>query len=114
MHVEKHGRSDPDQKNPWSVRQMGLYQRFDYEDSSSICIHIQPPKETHTRLTSALERGNTSEEPGQPDPMSLHLAFIDIAMQNWAEYVRYLDEKLVECVCLPASFAHNPSNLIAI
>ncbi|CAZ81470.1 unnamed protein product [Tuber melanosporum] len=105
VHVEKHGRVDPDIPNddPWSVRQIGYYQRFDYEDSSSVCIHIRPPKDVNSRLVEALVKGRFSKGSDNLSPMSLHLAFVTTAMKNWQAYVEYLESELVkhrECVLL--------------
>ncbi|RPB05736.1 hypothetical protein L873DRAFT_1661523 [Choiromyces venosus 120613-1] len=105
VHVEKHGRFDPDTPNddPWSVRQIGCYQRFDYEDSSSVCIHIRPPKDVKSRLLGALGKGRFSKGSEHLSPMSLHLAFVTTAMQNWQAYVEYLESELIkyrECVLL--------------
>lgn len=100
VHVEKHGRVDPDMPNddPWSVRQIGSYQRFDYEDSSSVCIHISPPKDVKSRLIEVLGKGRFSKGSEHLSPMSLHLAFVTTTIQNWQSYVEYLESELIRHV----------------
>ncbi|CUS11471.1 unnamed protein product [Tuber aestivum] len=98
-HVEKHGRPDTDElgRDPWSVRQFGCYQRFDYEDDSSVCIHIMPPESVKSRLAEALTRGRFSQESEHLSPVSLPLGFVTTAMQNWRSYVGDLESELIDC-----------------
>ncbi|PWW72690.1 hypothetical protein C7212DRAFT_285727 [Tuber magnatum] len=98
VHVEKHGRVDKDvpDLDPWSVRQIGWYQRFDYEDDSSVCIHIMPPKAVKSRLVEALAAGRFSKGSERLSPVSLHLGFVTTAMQNWQAYVEDLESELTK------------------
>lgn len=80
---------------------MGFYLKFNFESQSSIQINIHPSTGVKKLLHEAIRNGYFKK----PHPMSLHLAFLAAAMENWGDYVNYLEEELMELVCLFCPYA---------
>lgn len=74
--------------NPWSLRQMGIYQKFDLYSQKHVWILLQPFSLAQRTLTRILKRcalhGSTSRN---LHPMSLHARFMDTAALNWSAYL---------------------------
>lgn len=73
---------------------MGFYLEFNFERQSSVHIYIQPSTSVKKLLHEAIRHGYFKT----PHPMSLHLAFLAAAMENWVDYINYLEEELMELV----------------
>lgn len=87
---------------------MGFYLKFNFERQSSVHIHIQPSTSVKKLLHEAICNGYFKT----PHPMSLHLGFLAAAMENWADYVNYLEEELMELVCF--LFSHTQDGLLTV
>jgi hypothetical protein len=94
-HVELHGR--PGGITPWSVRQFGLYQKFDSLTNRSSCIFIQTSLDIQRRLAEVKKERQLYQ-----DILShwtcLHLICIGTLSKNWAAYIKFLDKKVAEIV----------------
>jgi hypothetical protein len=94
-HIELHGR--PGGLTPWSVRQFGLYQKFDSFTKHSSCIFIQTSLDIQRRLAEVKKQRQTYQ-----DAIShwtcLHLICIGTLTKNWAAYIKFLDKKVAEIV----------------
>ena len=100
-HVELHGRSEG--ITPWSVRQFGLYQKYDSVTGRSSCIFVQASLDIQRRLAEVKKERQTYQ-----DVIShwtcLHLICIGTLSKNWAAYIKFLDKKVAEIVSdLPLS-----------
>lgn len=103
-YVVKHGRN---LKNPWSVRHMAVYQRFDGETDSSAWILLQPADSVYQQLQENAVDSSGSIE-ADKHKKSLHLAFLWSTEKNWREYVNYLQDQfkiLVRIFLLQCAFA---------
>ncbi|KAF2814367.1 uncharacterized protein BDZ99DRAFT_554904, partial [Mytilinidion resinicola] len=88
-YLEEHGRSGL--SDPWSFRQMAVYQRHDFPQGRSSCILIQPPstaRETIERLLQA------SKEQQNRSPLLIHLQLLKICARKWRWYLNYLSDGL--------------------
>lgn len=74
---------------------MGFYVKFDFETQSSVNINILPSKDVERLLLEAIQRGYFKK----PHPLALHLIFLTSAMENWPDYVNFLEEELMDLVC---------------
>jgi len=82
---------------PWSVRQFGLYQKFDNSTERSSCIFIQTSLDIQRRLAEVKKDSHTYQ-----DVIShwtcVHLICIGTLSKNWAAYIKFLDKKVAEIV----------------
>lgn len=94
-HVELHGR--PGTMTPWSIRQFGIYQKFDTVTKHSSCIFIQTSLDIQRRLAEVQKDQKTSKD--VIDHWTcLHLLCIGTLGKNWAVYIKFLDKKVAEIV----------------
>ena len=95
-HVELHGR--PGGITPWSVRQFGLYQKYNSVTKRSSCIFVQTSLDIQRRLAEVKK-----ERQNYQDVIKhwtcLHLICIGTLSKDWAAYIKFLDKKVAEIVC---------------
>lgn len=98
-HVEQHGRSNL--KDPWSIRQTAVYQRFSFSDERSTWIIIQLAKPIRTIIEKVIagERPRSSTNCGHwLQPIVIHSMILTISQRRWKYYIRYLAERLSSLV----------------
>ncbi|RWA04536.1 hypothetical protein EKO27_g10569 [Xylaria grammica] len=78
---EKHGRKWLN--DPWSLRQMAVYERFDASEGRSVWILIQP----FSRGKSEFLRQCFRSQASRITDAKLHGAFIGTALANWRWYL---------------------------
>ncbi|KAI1321916.1 hypothetical protein F5Y16DRAFT_63153 [Xylariaceae sp. FL0255] len=83
-HFELHGR---DLEDPWSCRQMAVYQQYNLRNASSSWLLIQPPKDLETTLKDV----TTSTDEHR---LSIHLRCLVAGTINWSDYLDYLSGSL--------------------
>lgn len=93
-YVEKHGR---DLKNPWLVRHMAVYHRFNAEKKSSKWILLHPSAIVCQQLEKVVSDVACH---GPADRRFLHLTFLWITEKKWREYVNYLQKEFTALVCI--------------
>jgi hypothetical protein len=94
-HVELHGR--PGAMIPWSIRQFGIYQKFETATKRSSCIFVQTSLDIQRRLAEVQKDHRTSKD--VIDHWTcLHLLCIGTLSKNWAAYIKFLDKKVAEIV----------------
>lgn len=81
-HVEKHGREEI--KDPWSVRQMGVYHRAD-QDLGDVFVIFNPSKPFQRRLKRIITLRSRSHV------ADIHLALLSSVTANWRWYITDLE-----------------------
>ena len=91
-------RNNRNRGDPFSMRQIGIGQRF-HGPQDSTWIILQPGSEVLSRLKLAIDKSeylSAQEE----DPMFLHIIFLEYQIVNWNDYVEHLRVTLEPLVCL--------------
>ena len=97
QYVERNGR---DRGDPWSLRQVGIYQKLSSESGRSIWIFTRLPDILRVRLQQ-----NLIEAAGRDQsPMKFHAVLITVLGRNWAAYIEDLYSQLADLVSLAQSF----------
>ncbi|KAI1750461.1 hypothetical protein F4782DRAFT_532365 [Xylaria castorea] len=78
---ERHGRKSL--KDPWSLRQMLVYERFDATEGRSVWVLLQPFARVKSEFLRRCFRSQTSQMVGP----KLHEMSISIALANWRWYL---------------------------
>jgi len=86
-YIEKTGRDT----HPWSMRRMGIYQRYDFDSASSIWILLQP-------IPKAKELATSSVESKSRLLLLRHILLCSSKIQNWRYYLKDLQQKIREKV----------------
>lgn len=92
--VELNGRNSGD---PWSLRQIGVYEKFNFQSRSSKWILLQPSP----AALQALEDGLRSREHDLhsfTNLMSLHTRLLFTSSRQWPDYIDYLRAQLERLV----------------
>ncbi|KAL8913128.1 MAG: hypothetical protein Q9171_002022 [Xanthocarpia ochracea] len=84
-YMELHGRKS---RNPWSQREMGIYQQYNTSSHRTRCILLQPAD----RVTQALESSSYSHD----NPMVFHVVCLSVAELKWGTYLKYLHLQLAK------------------
>lgn len=90
---ERHGRSNL--KDPWSLRQMAVFHKYEPRNSRSVWILLQPFHRAKYVFLKAF-----SEEPMSKYPQALHHIFLAMTMPNWRLYLnhrRRMVSRFVRC-----------------
>ena len=98
-YIDRHGRSGSEE-NPWSLRQIGVYERHDVEEHTSIWVLLQPSIHVCQRLKEGLQM-NTSNTPESINLiLQLHATIQFAASRHWADYIDHLRIQLEDLVRL--------------
>ena len=96
-YVELHDDEEPT-INPWTIRQVVIYQKFDFQSLESSHIFVRLSKamaeELHDALQINKDRGR--ELVGRWD--RIHILYLRTLNENWRQYVNYLDEEVSKIV----------------
>lgn len=87
-----------DRGDPWSLRQVGVYQRFCFEHRRSIWIFLQLSQQTRAWLIKMLDRDGASR--AEEHSMVFHLVILSITSRGWNDYLEHLDALLAEYVSI--------------
>ncbi|EPS35779.1 hypothetical protein H072_10700 [Dactylellina haptotyla CBS 200.50] len=95
-YVDLHNRL-AEKDRPWSIRQIGVYQKYDHDNDRGTCILIQPP----TSLTDTLS--NVLGDPQEADLRKVfcldwtkfHLRCLGAIRDHWRDYINSLDAKVI-------------------
>jgi len=82
-YVEETGRNT----HPWSIRRMGVYQKFSAQTNSSVWILIQP-------TLAAKRLARISTESTYIFHPSMHVTLISSTLRKWRGYLRDLDRNI--------------------
>ncbi|KAK6540713.1 hypothetical protein TWF694_008104 [Orbilia ellipsospora] len=102
-HPELHGRARS--KMPWTIRQVGVYQRAQSASSSNLCLFIEPSKGIRDRLETLFEDSNSEEPTSILDQhwSSPHSLALSAFRDNWRAYTNYW-ENTVTALAVDALF----------
>ena len=97
-HFEEHGR--PELQDPWSLRQMAVYQRYYFSVKRSVWIMIQPFQSCQSKLWNDSYRffRISDDDMAIPNPMSLHVQILCLTTSNWQWYFDTVRRKLSQFV----------------
>ncbi|KAI9785127.1 MAG: hypothetical protein M1839_000765 [Geoglossum umbratile] len=87
-YVEKNGRNSGD---PWSLRQIGVYQQWKPDSRNSTWILLHPSENIHKRLHEIMGKMPLKSE----SPMLLHILFLSSTAYNWGDYIEDLRSQAV-------------------
>ncbi|KAM3069736.1 hypothetical protein ACMFMG_010446 [Clarireedia jacksonii] len=87
-YVSRHGRKFP--KDPFSIREVGVYQRFSSRSQTNSWVILQAPVPLQDRLRRALGNSNDTA-PGQQ--FQLHPMILLCVSEDWRDYLSYLEEE---------------------
>ena len=94
-YIDRNGRQDED---PWSLRQIGVYERYSFEKQSSVWFLLQPSAHVCQRLKDDLQMKSSSTSASTDQTLLLHALIQFTASRHWMDYVddlRLQIEKLV-------------------
>lgn len=98
--MQPNGRTLP--KDPWSLRQIGLYSRCCSKPSFSSFIVLFPTpldeSEVYSRLKNEGPSG-TSATSFENNPINVHLLFLATYLHNWQTYLEVLADDFRTMVC---------------
>ena len=97
-YVAPHGRAFP--KDPFSIRETGVYHKFDSGTQESTWIYMQASEALEGRLRRTYERSNDTVPMNQ---FLMHASILHSVSEYWRDYLVYLEDtfsKLVSCPCL--------------
>ena len=77
--MDLHGRNT---QNPWSLREMCVYQQYDVETKQTRWILLQPPDP----LIERIEGDRTIHA----NALNVHILCMTIAESNWTSYINYI------------------------
>ncbi|OCL11296.1 hypothetical protein AOQ84DRAFT_374132 [Glonium stellatum] len=89
MYVEKNGRKSP--KDPWSMRQTGVFHRYSLNNNTNLFIFLHPMKNSaaQCRLEAFFEKGDYAG-PLSEEAMEVHLLLFSSYLNNWQVYIKEL------------------------
>jgi hypothetical protein len=92
-YVAPHGRTFP--KDPFSIRETGIYHRFDSETQESIWIFMQASDALKDRLRRTYERSNDTVPMNQ---FLMHASIFHSVSEYWRDYLVYLEDTFSKLV----------------
>ena len=100
MYVEKNGRKPP--KDPWSMRQTGVFHRYSSSNNTSLFIFLHPMKNSvaQRRLEALFEKEDRAGALSQ-DAMDIHVLLFSSYLNNWQVYIEELARIFKSLVCKP-------------
>lgn len=89
MYVEKNGRKPP--KDPWSMRQTGVFHQYSSSNNTSLFIFLHPMKNSvaQRRLEALFEKGDRAGALSQ-EAMDIHVLLFSSYLNNWQVYIEEL------------------------
>ncbi|OJD36867.1 ankyrin repeat protein [Diplodia corticola] len=87
-YVARHGRKYP--KDPYSVRESGVYQKHTAASQQCTWILLQPSNELEERLQRHMFDPLASNPNGH---LLIHALILLVASEDWREYVNYLEDE---------------------
>lgn len=91
-------RNDRPQRNPWSIRQTGVYERRNLHTGESVWIILQPSERAHRRLKEATGSPHFSRGKASASCIALHVAILIASGREWGEYLEELRGQMQQLV----------------
>ena len=89
--------NERDSGDPWSLRQMGVYEKFKFQSRSSKWILLQPSPAALQALEDGL-RSRGHDLHSFTNSMSLHTRLLFTSSRQWPDYIDYLRAQLERLV----------------
>ena len=90
-------RNERKRGSPWSLRQTGVYQRYDTLTERSVWILLQPSDYMHRRLSEPLNKNDFMT--GIPlSPFYLHGIFLYASERNWTDWIEDVQHRIESLV----------------
>ena len=97
-------RNSSEAKADWSIRQIGVYHRYDPHAIQSTWILLFPTADSSTRRDLVNELSSTCDmEQTAYHPLSLHISLMQARIHNWRLYVSRFENEVWELVRLTTS-----------
>jgi hypothetical protein len=96
-YVAPHGRTFP--KDPFSVRETGVYHKFDSASQESTWIFMQASDSFKDRLRRTYERSNDTVPMNQ---FLMHASIFYSVSEHWRDYLVYLEDTFSKLVGFPS------------
>ncbi len=87
--------------NPWTIRQVAVYQKFHLTSLESHQVVIRPSVAMKEGLYNALQKNPGREREFISRWQNVHSLFLKTLNGNWRHYINYLDEEVSNIVCPP-------------
>ncbi|EPS45939.1 hypothetical protein H072_99 [Dactylellina haptotyla CBS 200.50] len=84
-YVERHNRSP---QNPWSVRQIGVYQQVRRYNEDETWIILQPSENVYLRVKNILENGSPTRNTDEKSCF-MHLEILELVAGGWGDYIEW-------------------------
>lgn len=94
-YVARHGRTFP--KDPFSIRETGVYHKFDSGTQESTWIFMQASDSMKERLRRSYQRSNETVPMNQ---FLMHASILQGASEHWRDYLIYLEDTFSKLVSL--------------
>ena len=104
-YVAQNGRPD---RNPWSIRQVGIYEKFNVETGQSVWIVLQPSGRVYDRLKEGISSKDWQASPVEKNGRAvvasvlIHAGILNTLGCEWGRYLEELNlqvQQLVRSVC---------------
>ena len=98
-HVEQHGRSNL--KDPWSIRQTAVYQKFSFNDERSTWTMVQLAKPIRNIIEKVIAGAKPRSSTTRGHwllPILVHTMILTMSQRKWKTYIHYLAERLASLV----------------
>jgi hypothetical protein len=92
----RHGR---DLEDPWVIRQLLVYQRFNPLRCTSKWILVQCPDMLKSRLVELAADSLRMPECERLHPTTMHMVVLNYLLKDWRDYINYLEGIVEELVC---------------
>lgn len=83
-------------RDPFSIRETGVYHKFQMDPVKCTWILLNPPDNLSKRLNREFSEPGATGTLGQ---LRCHALILLCLSENWREYVNHLEEKFSELVC---------------
>ncbi len=98
-HVEQHGRSNL--KDPWSIRQTAVYQKFSFNDERSTWTMVQLAKPIRNIIEKVIAGAKPRSSTTRGHwllPILIHTMILTMSQREWKTYIHYLAKRLASLV----------------
>ena len=96
--VQHNGRTLGD---PWSLRQIGVYQKYDRTNGRSVWIFISASDVPHQAVDAVRQSSTFNDERRLSTVVMVHAALFETATFEWRTYLESLDAQIELLVWLP-------------
>ena len=91
-------RNERNRGSPWSLRQTGVYQRYDTIKQSSVWILLHPSDYMRRRLSETMRHGSDFHCDISTGPLHLHGLFLSASERNWSDYIEHTQREIESLV----------------